>query len=59
MACHLGWAILYAVANMFYMPLSEEPDLEQRLGQAYRLYKQHVPRWIPRLTPWELPAADN
>ena len=55
--CHLAWAILFSVANMIYMPLSEEPGLEQRFGNDYRLYQQNVPRWIPRLQPWEPPAG--
>ncbi len=48
----LGWAALFALANMIYFPLSEEPALERRHGEAYRRYKENVPRWIPRLTPW-------
>jgi protein-S-isoprenylcysteine O-methyltransferase Ste14 len=43
------------VLHLFYIPLSEERGLEKRFGEAYREYKQNVPRWIPRLTPWELP----
>jgi protein-S-isoprenylcysteine O-methyltransferase Ste14 len=58
-ACHFGWAILFTVVNMIYIPLSEEPGLEERFGQDYRLYRQHVPRWIPRLTPWEHTTDDN
>jgi protein-S-isoprenylcysteine O-methyltransferase Ste14 len=30
----------------------EEPLLRQRYGQAYVDYCTHVPRWIPRLTPY-------
>jgi len=45
---------LFAVIlNCIYIPLSEEPGLERRFGGSYRVYKQNVPRWIPRLTPWE------
>jgi protein-S-isoprenylcysteine O-methyltransferase Ste14 len=39
--------------HLFYIPLSEERGLERRFGEAYREYKRNVPRWIPRLTPWE------
>jgi protein-S-isoprenylcysteine O-methyltransferase Ste14 len=35
------------------MPLSEEPGLFKRFSQAYAIYKRHVPRWIPRLKPWD------
>ncbi len=34
-------------------PTLEEPGLEERFGEDYRRYKANVPRWIPRLTPWE------
>ena len=29
-----------------------QPGLEKRFGEEYLRYKHHVPRWIPRLTPW-------
>jgi protein-S-isoprenylcysteine O-methyltransferase Ste14 len=41
------------VLHLFYIPLSEERGLERRFGEAYRVYKRNVPRWIPRWTPWE------
>ena len=43
----------FAALNGVYIPLSEEPGLAARFGQSYLLYKRHVPRWIPRFTPWE------
>jgi protein-S-isoprenylcysteine O-methyltransferase Ste14 len=52
-----AWALLFALVNMVYIPLSEEPGLERRFGVDYRLYKQHVPRWLPRITPWKLPPT--
>ena len=48
----LGWAALFWIANGLYIPRFEEPGLERRFGEDYRLYKRHVPRWIPRLRPW-------
>jgi protein-S-isoprenylcysteine O-methyltransferase Ste14 len=45
------------VLHLFYIPLSEERGLEARFGEAYRDYKRNVPRWIPRLTPWEPPNS--
>ena len=57
--CHLVWAVVFTVVNMIYMPLSEEPGLIKRFGDDYQLYKQHVPRWLPRLTPWEQPDTEH
>ncbi len=41
------------LVNLIYIPLSEEPGLVKRFGDDYLLYKRNVPRWVPRLTPWE------
>jgi len=48
----VAWFLFFFALNQFYIPLFEEPDLERRFGDSYRLYRQHVPRWIPRLKPW-------
>ncbi len=48
----LGWFIVFVIVNLIYIPLLEEPGLEQRFGVDYVRYKQNVPRWIPRWTPW-------
>lgn len=47
------WMAVFFAANMVYFPLSEEKGLEKRFGDAYRRYKANVPRWLPRLTPWD------
>jgi len=49
----LCWFVVFLVLNLVYTPLVEERDLERRFGVAYHEYKRHVPRWIPRLRPWE------
>jgi protein-S-isoprenylcysteine O-methyltransferase Ste14 len=49
----LGWFALAVIVNAVYIPLSEEPGLVKRFGADYLAYKQNVPRWIPRLRPWE------
>ena len=51
----LLWFAIFFAGNAVYMPLSEEPGLEKRFGEAYREYKRNVPRWIPRRTPWRPP----
>jgi len=48
------WMVFFYLANVIYFPLFEEKSLEKRFGEEYRIYKKHVPRWIPRLTPWNL-----
>jgi protein-S-isoprenylcysteine O-methyltransferase Ste14 len=61
----VGEAILFAsygiallaglnfVINTVYFIFSEEPGLEKRFGKEYAEYKKNVPRWIPRLKPWQ------
>ena len=52
----LKWFGLFFLINLIYIPLLEEPGLEQRFEQPYRVYRQNVPRWIPRLKPWDTPG---
>lgn len=51
------WAIVFLIINMFYFPLSEEPGLRKHFGKEYDEYCKHVPRFIPRLTPWKPQSA--
>jgi len=51
----LEWFACFAILNMTFIPLAEEPDLLRRFGEDYRLYRKNVPRWIPRRTPWRPP----
>ena len=48
----LIWFLVFFTGCILLVPLWEEPDLERRFGEPYREYKRHVPRWIPRITPW-------
>jgi protein-S-isoprenylcysteine O-methyltransferase Ste14 len=50
-----AWFAFWSLCNMIYIPLLEEPVLERRFGEPYRLYRANVPRWIPRLSPWRQP----
>ncbi len=48
--------LLYAIipwfaANLFVL-FYEEPTLRKTFGAEYETYCAHVPRWVPRLTPW-------
>jgi protein-S-isoprenylcysteine O-methyltransferase Ste14 len=47
-----AWAILFFASNAVFFAVVEEPGLERRFGDEYRLYKGNVPRWWPRGTPW-------
>jgi protein-S-isoprenylcysteine O-methyltransferase Ste14 len=48
----LVWAVVFFGINMVWFPRVEEPRLMQRFGSAYEEYRRHVPRWVPRRTPW-------
>jgi len=49
----LCWACIFFIGNHFWFVFFEEKGLEKRFGQSYLEYKKHVPRWIPRQTPYE------
>jgi protein-S-isoprenylcysteine O-methyltransferase Ste14 len=54
----LSWFALFVSINAVYIPLSEEPGLLKRFGSDYQTYRQNVPRWIPRLKPWDQRGAE-
>ncbi len=43
------WFLVFLGLCLVLIPVWEEPDLEKRLGEPYRDYKQKVPRWIPKI----------
>jgi protein-S-isoprenylcysteine O-methyltransferase Ste14 len=49
---------VFVLINHFYFVFSEEPGLEARFGEPYRMYKANVPRWLPRLKPRSDVARD-
>jgi protein-S-isoprenylcysteine O-methyltransferase Ste14 len=49
---HVAWAGIFLLVNAIYIPMFEEPQLERRFGEQYRAYKRNVPRFLPRLHPW-------
>lgn len=53
------WFVFFLLGNLIYMPLVEERALERRFGEDYVVYKQNVPRWIPRLSPWDGPPDEG
>jgi protein-S-isoprenylcysteine O-methyltransferase Ste14 len=44
--------VIFTAINLTYIPLFEEPQLEERFGEEYRRYRRHVGRLVPRLRPW-------
>ena len=47
-----------ATLFLFVGTVFEERNLREELGDVYDLYRENVPMWIPRLTPWQYtPAA--
>jgi protein-S-isoprenylcysteine O-methyltransferase Ste14 len=53
------WFAVFVVVNAVYIPLAEEPGLVKRFGGDYLTYQQNVPRWLPRLRPWEAHGPDG
>jgi len=49
----LVWFAFVFALNAVYFPLVEEPDLRERFGADYEAYRAAVPRWLPRLRPWQ------
>jgi protein-S-isoprenylcysteine O-methyltransferase Ste14 len=47
------WFLVFVVVNLVYIPLVEEPGLAKRFGHDYLTYRQNVPRWMPRVRPWQ------
>jgi protein-S-isoprenylcysteine O-methyltransferase Ste14 len=50
---HALWALAFLAMNLGWIPLYEEPQLERRFGDDYRAYRRNVPRFFPRLRPWD------
>jgi protein-S-isoprenylcysteine O-methyltransferase Ste14 len=44
-----AWLVCFALVNVAYIRLHEEPGLARRFGDRYRHYCARVPRWLPRL----------
>lgn len=46
------YAAVVALAVTTFVRFYEEPTLASRYGAEYETYRQAVPGWLPRLTPW-------
>ncbi len=49
------WTCMFFVVNTMFFIFKEEPDMLERFGEAYAHYKKHVPRWMPKMTPYKQP----
>jgi protein-S-isoprenylcysteine O-methyltransferase Ste14 len=45
-------ALLWLACHVFVVTY-EEPTLRRTFGLEYEAFRANVPRWIPRLTPWQ------
>jgi protein-S-isoprenylcysteine O-methyltransferase Ste14 len=48
----LAYATLAWLVMRLFVRSYEEPTLRKSFGAEYQIFCAHVPRWIPRLTPW-------
>jgi protein-S-isoprenylcysteine O-methyltransferase Ste14 len=48
----LEYAAIAWVMTHFFVLAYEEPTLRRTFGAEYEAFCAHVPRWVPRLTPW-------
>lgn len=53
----LVYAVIPWLAANAFVLYYEEPTLQRSFGADYETYRAHVPRWIPRLTPWRNSSA--
>jgi len=49
----LGYLLAFAALCLGFVHLYEEPTLQRQHGAEYDAYRHAVPRWIPRLRPWD------
>jgi protein-S-isoprenylcysteine O-methyltransferase Ste14 len=48
----LWYGALFWLFCHVFVVIYEEPTLKRTFGMDYETFQAHVPRWIPRLTPW-------
>jgi len=49
----LWYGALFWLACHVFVVVYEEPTLERTFGAEYAAFRANVPRWMPRLTPWQ------
>lgn len=53
----LGYAALVWLAFHLFVIGYEEPTLRRTFGAEFETFQANVPRWVPRLRPWDGPGA--
>jgi protein-S-isoprenylcysteine O-methyltransferase Ste14 len=48
-----AYLIVLGVTVNLFVRTYEEPTLREDYGPAYEEFCENVPRWLPRLTPWQ------
>jgi protein-S-isoprenylcysteine O-methyltransferase Ste14 len=51
-----AWFLVFVVGMTSHIVFQEEPLLRERFGEPYDRYCRRIPRWLPRLTPYD-PSA--
>lgn len=49
----VAWALLVFIGFNVFVRLYEEPHLRRTYTDQYAAYCANVPRWLPRIRPWE------
>lgn len=55
----LIYSAVFAAAVTLFVIFYEEPTLRVKFADAYAEYCRNVPRFIPRLRPWDPPTTKN
>ena len=48
-----AYLVLIGIAQAAFVHIYEEPTLREAYGPPYDEFCENVPRWLPRLTPWQ------
>ena len=48
----LLWFAIFLTFQLLAIRFWEEPHLARRYGSDYLIYRQNIPRWIPRISAW-------
>ncbi len=48
-----AYLVVIVIAQSAFVHIYEEPTLREAYGPSYDEFCENVPRWLPRLTPWQ------